>query len=263
MYRTALLCVAALALIVLPVVAQERRQVRIVEVEVKGTVVDAAGTPVAGILVAEFWVYDGTWKPRGENAATTDKEGRFAASVRTLPDLPTRNHRIQAVDADSTRAAVMFVSRESLGEEVKLVLQPLVSVSAKLVPPEGVELDGPVHVGASLAGERMPLLNMASSAAEGVSLRLPPGKYAMRVSAGRNFKPVAQEFTVEAGKEKQELSPIQLKLTELAKLAGKEAPDITISHIRNLPADLADKGTEIKLKDFRGRWVMLEFWGWW
>jgi hypothetical protein len=143
------------------------------------------------------------------------------------------------------------------------VLQPLAAVTAKIELPEGREIDTPAYVSVNHAGERMPLLNMPAPVADGVSVLLPPGKYAMRVSAGRDFKPAALEFTVEDGSDKHELPAIKLELTNLALLAGKEAPEITISHIRNLPADLAEKGTEVTLKDFRGRWVMLEFWGWW
>lgn len=261
MFRAALLSVAALALIVLPALAQERRQVRVVDVEVKGTVTDADGTPVAGVHVAEFWVYDGAWKPRQEDASKTDKDGRFSATVRTYPELAARNHRIQA--GDGHRAAIMFVARDALAEEVTLVLQPLAAVTSTLELPEGHKYEGPASVSVNLAGERMPLLSTRSTVADGISMHLPPGQYQMRVSAGRDFKPVATEFTVEAGSDKQALPAIKLELTNLAKLAGKEAPEITISHIRNLPADLAEKGTEVTLKDFRGRWVMLEFWGWW
>ena len=32
---------------------------------------------------------------------------------------------------------------------------------------------------------------------------------------------------------------------------------------RELPDDLADRGSAITLEDFQGRWLILEFWGYW
>jgi hypothetical protein len=70
-------------------------------------------------------------------------------------------------------------------------------------------------------------------------------------------------FNVEPGKPALELAPIQLELTAIAKMYGNEAAPITISYVRNLPADLEKKGAQVTLADFKGRWVLLEYWGWW
>jgi hypothetical protein len=258
MYRT-MFGIAALVLLVLPALAQERRQVRTVPVEVSGVVVDADGNPVAGVTVTDRWGYDNGWQPAGE-AATTDAEGRFTISVNTFPDLPPRNYRIQAGDNEGKLGAMAIVDADGLKQEVRLALQPYVTVKGTVTPPEGVEHEGGL-ANFSLTEARVVMANLRYSGNE-FTVKLLPGEYVMRLSTSRQFRPVVQQVKVEAGAETLELN-LKLELTEIAQRFGKPAYPLTISHIRNLPEDLAEKGTDVTLADFKGRWVLLEFWGYW
>jgi hypothetical protein len=45
-------------------------------------------------------------------------------------------------------------------------------------------------------------------------------------------------------------------MSGVAKMWGKQAGEVTITDARGLPKTA-------KLSDFKGKWVMLEFWGHW
>ena len=52
------------------------------------------------------------------------------------------------------------------------------------------------------------------------------------------------------------VTAIDMKPTALARMKGKPAPDWIITDARGARRD-------VKLSDYRGKWVYLEFWGYW
>ena len=63
----------------------------------------------------------------------------------------------------------------------------------------------------------------------------------------------AREVTLAPGKA-VDLGAIDLKLTPIARLSGKEPPAWHITDARGVPKD-------VRPSDFKGKWVVLEFWG--
>ena len=49
---------------------------------------------------------------------------------------------------------------------------------------------------------------------------------------------------------------IDLKASTIAKLKGKAAPEWVITDARGVKAD-------VKLADYKGKWVYIKFWGYW
>ena len=60
-----------------------------------------------------------------------------------------------------------------------------------------------------------------------------------------------------------ELERQTMAMSPLGSMQGKEALEWNVTGARNLPEDLAEKGGEIRIEDFRGRWLVVEFWGFW
>jgi hypothetical protein len=257
--RSLLLMAPCLLLCVSAIVAQERPAPNFENITVTGVVHGEDGEPRAGVMVSDAWNYTGQWAPRG--GATTDDEGRFSITVRTFPAQPQRGYRIQAGDADSTVGALRVLTAEQLREELQLSLQPLGEVKGTL---KGVDDFEPADGGTVNAFVREPRLFVGSARVQSgaFSLKFPAGDYMLSIRAGHAFRPLNMAATVAAG-ETQDLGELQLELTPVAANYGKPAPALTIEHVRNLPEDLADKGADVTLADFKGRWVVLEFWGFW
>lgn len=248
-------------LAVLPISAQDAPpKPKTEDVQVKGVTLDANGKPLAGMTVADMWTFDGTWKPK--DGVKSDAEGKFALTVRTFPDQAAyRGYRIQAGDTDGKLSALAVVKADGLAAEFKLTLAPLCTVSATVVPPEGIEMkDGNYFT----VYWKAPQTHICSARTKdrAATFSLPVGEYRYMLGAA-DCKYARGTFNVEAGRDKLELPPIKMEQTALSKMYGQQAAPISISYIRNLPADLDKKGAKVTLEDFKGRWVLMEFWGWW
>jgi len=86
-------------------------------------------------------------------------------------------------------------------------------------------------------------------------LALPPGDYRFLVH-GVEIAQATLEVQVREGAGRLDLGTLPLEPSLLAEHYGKPPPDWTVSEARGL-----DPGAT--LADFRGRWVVLAFWGYW
>lgn len=84
---------------------------------------------------------------------------------------------------------------------------------------------------------------------------LPAGKYTFG-SYGTDIEQIKKTITLNADQPLQDLGTIDCKADAQAKLKGKPAPNWVISDARGVKADA-------KLSDYKGKWVYLEFWGYW
>jgi hypothetical protein len=88
------------------------------------------------------------------------------------------------------------------------------------------------------------------------SLKLPAGKYEFDgYGSFTDFEGVRKEVTLEAGKN-LEMGAVDLKLTPIAKHYGKAPPQWHVTAARGVKPD-------VKFADFKGKWVVIEFWGFW
>ncbi|MCC7509146.1 MAG: hypothetical protein IT464_07200 [Planctomycetes bacterium] len=270
------LSLAVLTLLFLPARAQERPAVKFENVEVSGITLDADGKPLAGISVADMWNYDGKWSANG--GAKSDAEGKFTLTVRTFPDQPQRSYRIQAGDADSKLGAVAIVKADAL-KNLKFTLQPLVTVKGTLMGEEGFEPEAGGYVNVYWKAPPVWLCStrLTTQSAKPdekavgqvvFELLLPVGEYSTLISAGEAFQYARPAISTLAGT--AVTLDVPLKITALAKHYGKKAPAINVDFVRNLPSDIVGKRAARKgdpepvtLDTFKGRWVLLEFWGFW
>ncbi len=275
------LTLAVLTLLFLPAQAQERPAVKYENIEVSGITLDADGKPLAEVSVADMWNYDGKWSANG--GAKSDAEGKFTLTVRTFPDQPQRSYRIQAGDTEGKLGAVTILKADAL-KDLKLTLQPLVAVKGTLKGEEGFEPEAGGYVNVYWKAPPVWLCSTrltaeAAKPTEGpdakeaaprvvFDLLLPVGEYSTLISAGEAFQYARPAISTLAGS--AVTLDVPLKVTALAKHYGKKAPAINVDFVRNLPSDIVRKiatrkgePEPVTLDTFKGRWVLIEFWGFW
>jgi hypothetical protein len=87
------------------------------------------------------------------------------------------------------------------------------------------------------------------------SFRLPPGKYQFW-GYGTDVRDKREEITLSADKQDLDFGTVDLPATPIARHVGKEPPAWHVTDARGAPKD-------VKLSDFKGKWVLVEFWGFW
>ncbi len=220
------------------------------EKEFHGVVVDADGKPAADVPVDTYWaVKDGKLAPRA--GTRTDAEGRFKIKIRCYAKRPAP---LMAVDKDVARGAAVALDIENPDVEVTLKLVPMVPVRGEITSKDlGAPIAG-CFVNVSHAKAIIGLVGIDCSGK--FSLQLPPGEYRLTLRATDCIAAREKTVTIAADAKELDLGTTDLAPTVLAKLYGKAPPEWSVSDARGV-----DKA--VKLADFKGKWVLLEFWGTW
>jgi hypothetical protein len=217
--------------------------------KVEVTVVDASGKPSAGTRVATMWAPGAKgMEPETYAAkAVTDKAGK---AVLELVE-PLAN--LMAYDAAMKNGALGTVNTVK-SKSVQLRLAPLATLKSQ-IRLEGS--DSPFERGMAILmvkGENASTPVLFGKVSSEMALKLPAGKYdfdAFSVETDSASRPIE----LKAG-QTLDLGKVVLPLTGLMKSYGKAAPPINVTEARGL-----DK--PFNLADYKGKWVVLEFWGFW
>jgi hypothetical protein len=221
-------------------------------VVVSGRVADAAGKPITGAEVATFWTADdGAMKPiRG---VKTDGDGKFRLECR----LYGRDQAVMAIDGEREHGGLAVVAAKDTERPLDIVVRPLVDVCGHFTCEETKLAPGWTNVYLSLLPGRVRVVQCSSKESK-FALKMPPGKYEFYgYGSFTDFEGVTREVTLEQGKA-LEMGALDLELTPIARHYGKEPPKWHVADARGLP-----QGKDVTWKDFRGKWVILEFWGFW
>lgn len=213
------------------------------KVSIKGKVLDADGAPVVGATVATMW--DGE-NPLG--GVVTDAEGRFDLGA----DYYGRGSiGVIVMDKEKARGVVSTFSAQSFGKERELTLEKLARVGGKFSCSELGSAPPWTNVYVYAQPGNARVAQCDSNKAE-FSFLLPPGDYKIHMY-GSDVKDRTEELLLE---EDKDFGTVDLAATNLAKLYGKPAPAIKVT---------AARGTkpEVQLKDYKGRYLLVEFWGFW
>jgi len=216
-------------------------------VEVSGKVVDRAGKPVAGADVADFYAFDGegAYPFRG---ATTAADGTFRITVQPYG----RPFALLAYDPERKRTAMARLEPEGSKEPLVLTLGPVLRVRGRFTckalggKPEWTMVyvyDGKVRVG-----------QCDSTAAE-FTLLLPEGSWDLNMY-GTDVKDIDRTIAPKKGKLDLDLGAVEMEATFLAMHYGKPLPPWSVSDGRG-----ASPSTQIA--DYKGKWLLVEFWGFW
>jgi hypothetical protein len=214
-------------------------------------VVDADNKPVPKADVALFWQVEGGMTPMEGNAAVTDEGGK---AVLLQVDDWNEERAALVLTADRKLGAVVSVSKDDEGKEVMATLGPTVRVAGKLECKELNSKPKWANTMVTADGYRAAFAQHMGKSAS-FEFVLPAGKYGFR-SYGTDVEDIKQTVTLLADQPEHDFGTLDLKASPIAKLKGKPAPDWSITAARSV------KPTA-KLSDYKGKWVYLEFWGFW
>lgn len=217
------------------------------EMKVTGRVLDAAGKPVAAAKIATFWtVADGI--PTPYKAATTDTEGRFTLPVAFYG----RRQGLLAYAKDRKTGGLLVVEPKAADKPVEIKLGPLVRVRGKFFCKELNKR--PKWTNVYLMSGTARFLMCASNEAS-FSFALPTGTYKFW-GYGTDIRDVRKDITLTAAKPELDMGTLDVPATVIAKHIGKAPPAWHVTDARGVKK-------EVKLADFKGKWVLMEFWGFW
>jgi hypothetical protein len=213
--------------------------------------VDVNQKPVPAAEAGLFWeVEKRGMTARANQSVVTDANGKGVLRVEDWNE----KRPLLVLSPDHKLGAIVGVSKPDDGKELTVTLGPTVRLKGKLdctelkATPEGastiVFADG---FRAFFAQD------MRTSAA--FDFVLPAGKYKL-VFSGNDVERAKRLIDVQVGRSEYDLGTIDLKATPMAKLRGKTPPEWVIADARGVKAD-------VKLADQKGKWVYIEFWGFW
>jgi thiol-disulfide isomerase/thioredoxin len=218
-------------------------------VRLAGRVVNATGNPVAEARVAEFWFAEQSAPLEPSRPVLSESDGRFSLEV----EFHGRATVVMAMDSAAALGGVATVSPTSPKEPIEIELQPLAVVRFRYTSKQPDRSLNETYVTVSAGDKKLRLAGGRSRAGEFV-MKLPPGRYTLRGAEARHDEDL-REFTLEPDEE-LDLGDIELQPAKFTRLIGKPAPAWHFSDARGV-------SKEVQPTDFKGKWVVLEFWGYW
>jgi thiol-disulfide isomerase/thioredoxin len=221
-------------------------------VQVTGRVVDQAGKPVAGARVAENWFAEQAAPLEPNSPAVTSADGRFSLEI----ELHSRTDTVvMTIDPTGTLGGLAVIpAKDGAGGPIRIEVAPLVEVRGRFTCEESGQSPGETWETMCLAPGNVRVA-AGRSADSTFAMKLPPGRYLLRGGESYRHVGVTREVTLASGRA-IDLGALDLKLTPIARLFGKEPPAWHITDARGVPEN-------IRPSDFKGKWVVLEFWGYW
>ena len=270
--------------------------------QIHGQVVDEQGAPVEDYDAATWWLSNGNWwDESGEllkeaaagklwtnegvlathprNMVNRLLEGRFNFTVDGGP-----REAVFAVDKRHERGGIVLVEQSEADKPVTITMAPLVRVTGEVYCSEAGKT--PEWTSAQVyipdgKGNHTKLMICGSFRGK-FSFLLPPGNYDLDVQSSspnarirtpkqHTDKNTATDlpargirFEIPRGKATLDLGVIDVVLPrdkdgnprDITQFYGKEPPELEITDARGVPKT-------VKLADFRGKWVLLEFWAVW
>lgn len=233
-------------------------------VKFSGKVVDDKGKPVKDATVGVLWS-GADKKLTPQQSAVVSKSGTFEAEFEVDGEKPVA---LMAFDKAQKRGGFVIVTPPAFRDSQKIEIDNLVSVSANFDVssirgnPETVEM-----VFESLP-DRAPLMRMELPARKRAVVKIPAGKYTLHLGCDGGEREPREILIPTKGAhdlgEKLVLSPVtgkHAKKDENPVRNGKAKAPSALPKFNVTDAIGVDK--TVKLEDYLGKWVVLEFWGYW
>jgi hypothetical protein len=218
------------------------------EMVIRGKVVDVAGKPAAGVELATFWIArDGAMT--AYQGVTSGADGGFSLKAQFYG----RPVAVLGLDKERKTGGLIEVKTPADAKDVTLDLQPLVRVKGDFFCKELNSRPPWTNVYMITAGGARPL--QCDSQQAKFSFLLPPGTYKFN-GYGSDVQDHNRELKLSKDQPEIDLKTIDLAATPIARSKGKAPPAWNVTDARGVKKD-------VTLADFKGKWVMVEFWGFW
>jgi thiol-disulfide isomerase/thioredoxin len=219
--------------------------------KVAGHVVDSEGRPIAGAQIAQNWVVESSASMDAVRPARTDAEGRFTLEVAPYGGATP----MMAIDPARSLGAVMMIPTKGTDGPIRIELMPLVEVRVRFTYEASGRAPGEEPLTILREPGGIPVAGGYVSESSTFAAKLPPGPYRLRGAGSARHFGADREMVLEPGRP-VDLGAIELKVTPFGRLVGKVPPPWHITDARGIPKD-------VRLSDFKGKWVVVEFWGFW
>lgn len=237
----------AFALIVCSAAAASARAADPIKIE--GRVVTNDGRASVGARIAAYWfVKKGVTEPY--EPAVTDADGRFTMSLQFYK----KAIALVAIDRAGKSGGMAVIEAASATKPVAIKLEPLVHVHGRFFCKETGQRPPWTNVYMMQMPTKARVLGCDSELAE-FSFDLPPGAYQFW-GYGTNIANYKKNITLSSAQTDVDLGTIDVPATVIGKHIGKAPPDWKVTDARGLKKD-------VRLKDLKGKWLLLEFWGFW
>jgi hypothetical protein len=224
------------------VIAEESR------LDVAGVVVDASGQPLPGVKVATFWSYL-AGKPAPSEPLVTDAQGRFSGTITHWRDFVY----LTAYSKDAKLAGQIGLGIKEKSKGLRIVLRPSVRVHGTIVSPRLGRK--PPWTNVYVQQGETPFLMVDSHEAR-IDFRVPLGVFVLYAYGG-DIESVTKFVAVTGQKPAIDLGAVSIRAGFLALHKGKRLPAWKVTEARGLPLE------KTALENFRGKWLLVEFWGFW
>ena len=210
-----------------------------------GTVTYPGGLPAPGVDVSSFWSQGLPYR-----SSVTDERGEFVFGTDRDPG------PIALLVKDRSRAFGGLLVSGGLEEgdpSHHIELEPLVSVSGSL---ECDSFEGSIAWANVIVREWKTGCRVAAYKATSGSYRfeLPGGRYRFDIH-GMGVRSARKVVSVPRGVGQLSVGPVRMMPTKLTTLSGRSPP--------GLPAHGLGVGKGVRLDRLKGKFVLLEFWGYW
>jgi hypothetical protein len=285
--RTRLPTVLLLLVLLSPAKAEESRTIT-------GRVVDANGTPIAGAAIDFFWsangpVVDDNGKPIDLTTAEAQKQywsrfGQMQPFLKAKSEADGRFsieargsfHTLMAMDTQRAHGGLAMIPKDNDGSEIEIRLRPLVRVQGTIEGPLPGHRPAQVMVVTEVPEDPTRPLHMCrlvlGEAREArFAMSLPPGRYVLDAYDGEFKGRLAKEITLTGDQAEVDLgvltlAPARPNINDKVKQsqASGAMADYKKRYGEKPPAwhivDARGVSNNVQLSDFKGRWVLLDFW---
>jgi hypothetical protein len=216
-----------------------------VQTRISGIVVTEFGEPVEAAELSTWWTAeDGDLAP--DSPTRTDRQGWF--SIEPRADSPST---IFVLDKSRELGGVFILKGVVERSSLKLVLKRLVRVEINLRKTHaGIQSPLWIRVASPQAGTF--IVRRANQ--DSSLLSLPPGRYSISIF-GKDIVETTADLAIDESAPRERLY-IEVQPTILAQYYGLTLPDWNCTGAIGAPADA-------KLENYRGKWVLIEFWSYW
>lgn len=239
-------------------------------IEVKVKVLDSAGNPAAGAQVGTSWIIN-----EGKNVLgggnTCDDSGLAVISMdpRMKPRL-TNGLPVYAINSDGTHGIISMMYADSLDNGVSLSLLPLSAVTGAISKAEVEGAEGGISFSSSTnitVGDKTVNLRGPGTRSIGdegkLSVMLPAGEHTLSFRSTRSHGWVTALASVDGKGSPVDLGVLEVPVNAQVFYKGKVAPEISVTEARNTVTNEDGSTGGMTLADYKGKWLVVEFWGYW
>ena len=213
--------------------------------------INAQKQPVPNADVSLSWdANNGVMTPTNPKDVKTNAEGTANIVVADWK----QKRPVMVLSADRTQGGIVGVSKEDADKELVVTLGAMVKVNGTLDSKELGHAPKWANVLVIRDGIRPYFVQYMTKDAK-FEFLLPVGKYNLKIY-GEDINGLNKPVNLDADRSTHELGNIDLEATPIAKLKGKPLPAFQITDARGVKPDVA-------LSAYKGKWVYIEFWGFW